>query len=260
MGGFISSEVRRSQADLAAVERKRREMERKRKEAEDALEEERLARLERQKAAAEIKLEAQRIALENLEAKMDAAVDKERARALDEANFIARTSEMVQQFRDDAAEIVDDYKKGIGTEDGKGKFIQIKEAIEIAKQRFTDEHVKECVASKREECDKKIEAHVAAVKAKADAEALDKRATEDACILKQKRERELKTLEYAQRREKIRDGMQIVGFERCTVPCKRCLHKKVRHWGTHYKKGIRCRECGVEIEAIERYVASFGDG
>ena len=90
---------------------------------------------------------------------MDKAVEKERTRAADEAAFVANTGEMVQQFRDDALEIVEEFKRGIGTEDGKGKFIQIKEGISIAKKRFCDSHVKDCVATKRAECDQKIQAH-----------------------------------------------------------------------------------------------------
>ena len=164
-----------------------------------------------------------------------------------EAVFVANTPAMDRFFEDQVPKITEEQKQGIGTEDGFGIFIVPKVAKKIAKRRFIDgsvnvarREVRDKWSSiwkgKRETVEKERlhEAGMAAQRWRAERNRQD--ADHEAHRLQIEKEKLLRT-----------SRLKIPNFHKALPPVTRCEHVNVQFWGTKYAKGLRCKDCQLEL-------------
>jgi len=248
-------------SDLASVEARRLAVEEKRRlrdeeQRRQTEEFERRERLKLERAEAIRRDDAEKM---REEMRLDIATAIEQSQR--EAMFIAETPAMDRFFEDQVPKITEEQKQGIGTEDGYGIFIVPKVAKGIAKRRFIDGSVNVARrevrdkwsviwSDKREivELEREHEAKMAANRWRSER---TRRESEAAAHLAQLREET----------EARKTRLVIPNFHLAHPPVTRCEHQNVKFWGTAYARGLRCKDCNMELtrsheDVTQQYTAS----
>ena len=234
-------------SDLASVEARRMAMEEKRRlrNEKERRQREEFERNERIKL--EESEEDRRIEGEEMRSEMREDIAQAILIAGREAEFIAETKAMDRFFEDQVPKITEEQKQGIGTEDGFGIFIVPKVAKNIAKKRFIQGSINVARRevrdkwstiwnNKREvvEKEREHEAKMAASRWRAERSRQEEET---------KQHREQVLLERQSRKKRL----VIPNFELANPPITRCEHQNVKFWGTKYARGLKCKDCNIEL-------------
>jgi hypothetical protein len=234
-------------SDMASVDARRAVMEEKRRRREE-IEKKALS----DAAEREMKIlrdaEAKRLEEgEQLRAEMRADMSKVIADAKREVDDIIDTPIMIAEFESQVEQIVENWKNGIGTDDGFAQFLEPQEAFEVAKR---DYRIK-TIAIARVKCREKWETiwagkkEEARMNREAEAKAAELRRQEDERVAEESRQEYLE--QVALERELMRSKLKIPNFEKATPPVTRCEHIDIKFWATLYGKGVKCKTCGMEL-------------
>ena len=234
-------------SDMASVDARRAVMEEKRR---IRFEVEKNARSEA--AEREMKIlqdaENQRMAdAEELRKQMREDMKKTITDAKASAYHMAETPIMQAEFEAQHEQIMEEFKQGIGTEDGFAEFIEPEAAVIVAKEKY----IKKTIAVARLNCRRKWEEvwagkkEEARLNREAEAAAAELRREEDERIAEESR------MEYLQQvaleRDLMRNKLKIPNFQKALPPVSRCEHVNIKYWATLYGKGIRCKDCNMEL-------------
>ena len=234
-------------SDLASVEARRVALEEKRR---LRIEKERRQREEferKERVMLEDKEEERRVEADKMRAEMRADIARVIDQATREAVFVAGTPAMDDFFEDQIPKITEEQKQGIGTEDGYGIFVVPKVAKSIAKKRFIEGSIN---VARREVRNKwsaiwKDKREVVEKEREHDARMAAQRWRAERARQEEEAAAHLRQIMIEKEKRKAR--LRIPNFEAALPPVTRCEHNNVKFWGTDYARGLRCKDCNLEL-------------
>lgn len=228
----------------------------------DRLREEWGAWREQREVEAEERAAAQfnaQVALEEQMAEADEMFEEEvlsaRVQVLSDALEAAReeleTPERQEELAAVAPVLVSDVALGHNAPDGKPRILTIDEAYGLAGDIFVEREVQRVERELQRVWRPRVRAHGQAMEARAAQIQRRSQRWEREERRRRKQEAVEEQKQFAHRwRTALRVHTRISHFDKALPPTLGCQHQRTRRWSGVYGSGVRCMDCGAELDAV----------
>lgn len=148
--------------------------------------------------------------------------------------------------------LVSDVALGHNAPDGKPRILTVDEAFQLAGDIFVESEVRRVEKEFQREWRPRVRAHGQAMEARAAQIQRRSQRWEREERWRRKQEEAEEEVQFAHKwRTALRTHTRIQGFEKVLPPQIGCSHARSRRWSGVYGTGVRCMDCGAELDHVQ---------